>query len=70
MSAADKKKLDGIATGANATTVDSALSTTSTNPVQNKVVNASITSLQNSIKTLESNYNTILAKLKTAVFWE
>ena len=70
MSAADKKKLDGIAAGANATTVDSALSTTSTNPVQNKVVNASIASLQNSIKTLESNYNTILAKLKTAVFWE
>ena len=70
MSAADKKKLDGISSGANATTVDSALSTTSTNPVQNKVVNASITSLQNSIKTLESNYNTILAKLKTAVFWE
>ena len=70
MSAADKKKLDGIATGANATTVDTALSATSTNPVQNKVVNASIASLQNSIKTLESNYNTLLAKLKTAVFWE
>lgn len=39
MSASDKTKLDGVATGANKTIVDSALSSTSTNPVQNKVVN-------------------------------
>lgn len=38
MSAADKKKLDEIATGANKTTVDSALSSSSTNPVQNKAI--------------------------------
>lgn len=42
MSASDKTKLDGIATGANKTTVDSALSSTSTNPVQNKVVNSEL----------------------------
>ena len=42
MSAADKKKLDGIAAGANKTTVDSALSSSSTNPVQNKVVNTAL----------------------------
>lgn len=42
MSAADKTKLDGIATGANKTAVDTALSSTSTNPVQNKVVNTAI----------------------------
>lgn len=42
MSAADKTKLDGIATGANKTTVDSALSSTSTNPVQNKVINSAL----------------------------
>ena len=42
MSAADKKKLDGIATGANKITVDSSLSSTSTNPVQNKAVYASL----------------------------
>lgn len=42
---AEKTKLAGIATGANKTTVDSALSTTSTNPVQNKVVNAAISNL-------------------------
>lgn len=39
MSVADKKKLDGIADGANKITVDTSLSSTSTNPVQNKVVN-------------------------------
>lgn len=42
MSADDKKKLDGIATGANKITVDSALSSTSTNPVQNKVINSAL----------------------------
>lgn len=42
MSASDKKKLDGIATGANKITVDTALSTTSTNPVQNKVINSAL----------------------------
>ena len=42
MSAADKTKLNGIATGANKTTVDSSLSSTSTNPVQNKVINTAL----------------------------
>lgn len=42
MSAADKSKLDGIATGANKTIVDSSLSSTSVNPVQNKVVNSAL----------------------------
>lgn len=45
MSAADKTKLEGIAAGANKTTVDSALSSTSTNPVQNKIVNEAISNL-------------------------
>lgn len=38
MSAAMVTKLNGIATGANKTTVDSSLSDTSTNPVQNKII--------------------------------
>ena len=42
MSAADKTKLNGIATGANKTTVDSSLSSSSTNPVQNKVINTAL----------------------------
>lgn len=35
-------KLNGIATGANKTTVDSSLSASSTNPVQNKVINSAL----------------------------
>lgn len=42
MSGNDKKKLDSVAEGANKTTVDSALSGTSTNPVQNKIVQAEL----------------------------
>lgn len=42
MTAADKKKLDGIADGANKITVDSALSDTSTNPVQSKAVKTAL----------------------------
>lgn len=41
----EKNKLTGIEEGANKTTVDSALSSTSTNPVQNKVVNSAISNL-------------------------
>ena len=44
MSAADKTKLDGIASGANKTIVDTTLSNTSTNPVQNKVIKAALSS--------------------------
>lgn len=46
MSKEDKAKLDGIAAGATKTTIDSALSSTSTNPVQNKAVNTAITNLK------------------------
>ena len=42
MSKADKTKLDDIEMGANKTTVDAALSSTSTNPVQNKAVKAAL----------------------------
>jgi hypothetical protein len=38
----EKNKLAGISTGANKTVVDSALSSTSTNPVQNKVINSAL----------------------------
>ena len=55
MSAEDKVKLNGIATGANKITVDSALNSTSTNPVQNKVVNTAIANV-------ESKANEALAK--------
>lgn len=54
MSAADKTKLDGIATGANKTTVDSALSSSSTNPVQNKVVNSALAGKVPTTRTVNS----------------
>lgn len=42
MSASDKSKLDGIASGATKITVDTALSSNSTNPVQNKVIKSAL----------------------------
>lgn len=42
MASTDKEKLDGIAEGANKTVVDSTLSASSTNPVQNKVIKAAL----------------------------
>ena len=48
MSKEDKSKLDDIATEANKTIVDSSLSSSSTNPVQNKVVNNALNKKANS----------------------
>lgn len=42
MSSEDKNKLDSIESGANKTVIDSALSSSSTNPVQNKVINSAL----------------------------
>jgi len=67
MSAADKTKLDGIATGANKTVVDSAMSTTSTNPVQNKVVKTEIDKKMNIEATQLTNEN--LDNIKTYGFY-
>lgn len=63
MSSADKTKLDGIASGANKTIVDSALSTTSTNPVQNKVINSEITSLNSTITNKVGDIQSALDKI-------
>lgn len=48
MTAAMVTKLNGIDTGANKITVDSSLSSTSTNPVQNKVINTALAGKANS----------------------
>lgn len=48
LSKEDKSKLDGIATEANKTVVDSSLSSSSTNPVQNKVVTSALSGKANS----------------------
>lgn len=47
MSGSDKTKLDGIATGATKVTVDTSLSSSSTNPVQNKVINTALNGKSN-----------------------
>ena len=54
MSKEDKVKMDSIAAGANKTVVDSTLSDTSTNPVQNKILKAELDKKINSdeIKTI------------------
>ena len=50
----EKNKLSRIESGANKTTVDSSLSSTSTNPVQNKVINTKFTSVQSDIDTKQT----------------
>lgn len=63
-------KLNGIATGANKTTVDSSLSSTSTNPVQNKVVNSAISTLTSTVSTNTSSissHTTAISNLQTAL---
>ena len=49
MSAADKVKLNGIEEEANKTIIDSVLNSTSTNPVQNQVINAKFDEIEASI---------------------
>ena len=44
----EKTKLNGIETGATKTTIDSSLSSSSTNPVQNKVINTALSGKANS----------------------
>lgn len=48
LSSTDKSKLDGIAEGANKIIIDNTLSSTSTNPVQNKVINTALAGKANS----------------------
>lgn len=52
---AEKNKLAGIQAEANKTVVDPALSPTSTNPVQNKTVNAKFVELQNEIAVINAD---------------
>lgn len=70
MSKDDKTKLDGIAEGANKTTVDSALSSTSTNPVQNKAINTALGNKVDKVsgKGLSTNDYTTAEKNKLAAF--
>lgn len=61
MSASDKSKLNGIATGATKVTVDSALSSSSTNPVSNSVIYTSLAGKANAstVETMQSTLTTV-----------
>lgn len=71
MTAADKKKLDGIADGANKIIVDSALSDTSTNPVQSKAVKTALDGKAASGHThaMITNSALLIAGASNAVKW-
>lgn len=56
-------KLNGIAEGATKNTIDSALSTTSTNAVGNSVVTTNINSLSSSVTSLSSSVTSISANI-------
>lgn len=58
MSAADKAKLDAVAAGSNHVIVDAELSTTSTNPVQNKVIKSALDGKSNTGHTHDDRYYT------------
>ena len=78
MSTTDKTKLDGIATGANKTVVDSALSSTSSNPVRNSAVYSALSGKSNtnhthsylplSGGTLNANTNYTTNQVRNTVF--
>lgn len=57
MSSADKNKLNGVDEGANNTVVDDELSSFSTNPVQNKVVNEAIVEINEKLNGIEDGAN-------------
>jgi hypothetical protein len=58
MSAADKAKLDSVAAGSNHVTVDAELSSTSTNPVQNKIIKSALDGKSNTSHTHDDRYYT------------
>ena len=62
----EKEKLAGIENGANKTVVDTALNSTSTNPVQNKVINTKINSIQSDINSKVPSTRTVNGKALSA----
>ncbi|MBP5580284.1 MAG: hypothetical protein J6X85_00570 [Ruminococcus sp.] len=68
MSATDKTKLDGIEAGATAITVDSAISSSSTNPVENQAIYTALTGKVDTEtgKGLSTNDYTVTEKTKLA----
>ena len=69
MTTSDRSKLNSIASGATKVTVDSTLSSTSTNPVQNKVINSALAGKSNTNHThdLSTMINTLSTGTATPV---
>lgn len=75
MSATDKTKLDGVEAGATKVTVDAEMSATSTNPVQNKAINAALTPVKATATsvtpiTTSNGYNAELGAFEFAVVFD
>ena len=64
---AEKNKLSGIATGANKTVVDSDISTTSTNPIQNKAIGLKFQGVDSEISGINSVLNSTADEIATIV---
>lgn len=66
---AEKNKLADIEFGANKTVVDAALNAESTNPVQNKAVQAAVSDLQTMVgnRPVSEQIETAISELKTAI---
>ena len=62
----EKDKLAAIENGANKTVIDTALNSTSTNPVQNKVINTKINSIQSDINSKVPSTRTVNGKALSA----
>lgn len=73
MSSGDKSKLNGIESQANRTIVDSALSDSSTNPVQNKVVTGAVndlkSALDDSVADLKSDISKLIGLADNVVYY-
>lgn len=68
--ATERTKLSNIAEGANKTVVDTALSSSSTNPVQNKIINSAISTLNSTVSANTSSISansTAINNLQTDV---
>ena len=63
----EKNKLAGIATGANKTTVDSSLSTSSSNPIANSTVTSNINAINTEISNLKTADTTNKNSLQTSI---
>lgn len=64
-----KTKLDGIATGATNVIVDSAMSTSSTNPVQNKIITTAVQGKSEYWVGTASDYAAISTKIDTTIYF-